>query len=132
MAMTTFKQRVCYFYDSNIGSYYYGPGHPMKPHRLRMTHSLLLAYGMYKRLEVYQPHPATASEIEQFHTSDYVDFLRRVTPGQEREMAHVMQTFNLGNGTDWSVESDSRDTHVDECNRQWTKPVICINSTPMC
>jgi acetoin utilization deacetylase AcuC-like enzyme len=36
-----------------IGSYYYGAGHPMKPHRLRMTHNLLLAYGMYKKMEVY-------------------------------------------------------------------------------
>jgi hypothetical protein len=25
----------------------------MKPHRLRMTHNLLLAYGMYKKMEVY-------------------------------------------------------------------------------
>lgn len=33
-----------------LGSYYYGAGHPMKPHRLRMTHSLLLAYGMYKKM----------------------------------------------------------------------------------
>ena len=27
------KSKVCYYYDSDIGNYYYGQGHPMKPHR---------------------------------------------------------------------------------------------------
>ena len=30
-----------------------GPGHPMKPHRMRMTHSLLLNYGLYRKMEIY-------------------------------------------------------------------------------
>ena len=29
-----------------MGNYHYGPGHPMKPHRLTLTHNLLLAYGL--------------------------------------------------------------------------------------
>ncbi|KAJ8958111.1 hypothetical protein NQ318_006040 [Aromia moschata] len=28
------RKRVCYYYDSDIGNYYYGQGHPMKPHRI--------------------------------------------------------------------------------------------------
>ena len=32
---------------------YYGANHPMKPHRLCMTHHLVLAYDLHKRLEVY-------------------------------------------------------------------------------
>lgn len=28
----------------------YGPGHPMKPHRLRMTHALICAYGLEKHM----------------------------------------------------------------------------------
>lgn len=39
--------QVSYFYDPEIGNYYYGEGHPMKPHRMRMTHALLLHYGLY-------------------------------------------------------------------------------------
>lgn len=27
-------------------------GHPMKPHRMRMTHNLLLHYGLHSRMEV--------------------------------------------------------------------------------
>ena len=29
-------------------------GHPMKPHRMRMTHNLLLNYGLYRKMEVYR------------------------------------------------------------------------------
>ena len=47
------KRRVSYFYQGDMGHYYYGPGHPMKPHRLKLTHHLLLSYGMYKHLTVY-------------------------------------------------------------------------------
>ena len=31
----------------------------MKPHRMRMTHNLLLNYGLYRKMEVYRPHKAT-------------------------------------------------------------------------
>ncbi len=36
-----------------MGHYYYGPGHPMKPHRLKLTHHLVLGYGLYRKMEVY-------------------------------------------------------------------------------
>ena len=39
------KKKICYYYDGDVGNYYYGQGHPMKPHRIRMTHNLLLNYG---------------------------------------------------------------------------------------
>ena len=63
----------------------------MKPHRLRMTHSLLLAYGMYKRMEVYRPHPASQQELERFHASDYIEFLKRVTADNQKEYLHQLQ-----------------------------------------
>lgn len=45
--------RVCYFFDSDIGNYHYGPGHPMKPTRIRMCHSLVMNYGLYKHMEIF-------------------------------------------------------------------------------
>lgn len=41
------------FFLGDIGNYYYGQGHPMKPHRIRMTHNLLLNYGLYRKMEIY-------------------------------------------------------------------------------
>ncbi|KAJ3128751.1 histone deacetylase [Physocladia obscura] len=37
---------------ADIGNYHYGPGHPMKPHRIRMTHNLIVNYGLYQKLEI--------------------------------------------------------------------------------
>lgn len=36
-----------------IGNFYYGQGHPMKPHRIRMAHNLVLNYGLYRQMEIY-------------------------------------------------------------------------------
>lgn len=65
------SKRVAYYYDRNpvsflptifmlfffclaeVGNYNYGPGHPMKPHRIRMVHSLLVNYGVYRHLQIY-------------------------------------------------------------------------------
>lgn len=50
---STDKKRIAYFYDSDVGNYAYVAGHPMKPHRIRMTHSLVMNYGLYKKMEIY-------------------------------------------------------------------------------
>lgn len=50
---TAEKKRVAYFYDSDVGNYAYVAGHPMKPHRIRMAHSLVMNYGLYKKMEIY-------------------------------------------------------------------------------
>jgi len=46
-------KKVAYFYDSDVGNYAYNAGHPMKPHRIRMAHSLIMNYGLYKKMEIY-------------------------------------------------------------------------------
>ena len=63
------KRRVAYYYDGmltitlhqffltnqfvgDVGSYTYGLGHPMKPHRMRVTHDLVSAYGMLDKMHV--------------------------------------------------------------------------------
>ncbi len=50
------KKHVAYFYDSDVGNYAYVAGHPMKPHRIRMAHSLIMNYGLYKKMEIYVSH----------------------------------------------------------------------------
>lgn len=47
------RKSVAYYYHDEVGNFYYGQGHPMKPHRLRMTHHLLVNYGLYQRLQVF-------------------------------------------------------------------------------
>lgn len=90
------KKRVCYYYDSDIGNYYYGQGHPMKPHRIRMTHNLLLNYGLYRKMEIYRPHKATQDEMTKFHSDEYIRFLRSIRPDNMNEYSKQMQRFNVG------------------------------------
>lgn len=47
--------------SGDIGHYYYGPGHPMKPHRLKLAHHLILSYNLYREMDVYRPHLATSA-----------------------------------------------------------------------
>uniref|UniRef100_A0A8C7FKN6 histone deacetylase n=1 Tax=Oncorhynchus kisutch TaxID=8019 RepID=A0A8C7FKN6_ONCKI len=90
------KKKVCYYYDGDIGNYYYGQGHPMKPHRIRMTHNLLLNYGLYRKMEIYRPHKATAEEITKYHSDDYIQFLQSIRPDNMSEYSKQMQRFNVG------------------------------------
>lgn len=38
---------------AEVGNFYYGQAHPMKPHRIRMTHNLLINYGLYEKMEIF-------------------------------------------------------------------------------
>ncbi|KAE8251325.1 hypothetical protein A4X13_0g4040 [Tilletia indica] len=73
-------KRVSYYYDPDVGAFSYGYQHPMKPHRMRMAHNLIQAYGLDKHMDVHRPKRATPNELTRFHTDEYVDFLRMVTP----------------------------------------------------
>ncbi|GAB7363190.1 hypothetical protein MBLNU230_g3472t1 [Neophaeotheca triangularis] len=93
---TSQPKKVAYFYDSDVGNYAYNAGHPMKPHRIRMAHSLIMNYGLYKKLEIYRAKPASKYEMTQFHTDEYVDFLQRVTPDNMDGFAKEQGKYNVG------------------------------------
>ncbi|KAJ7296151.1 hypothetical protein O6H91_08G043000 [Diphasiastrum complanatum] len=90
------KKRVAYFYDSEVGNFYYGQGHPMKPHRIRMTHSLLVHYGVHQKMEMLKPIPARDKDLCRFHADDYVAFLKAVTPETQHEQLRALKRFNVG------------------------------------
>lgn len=89
--------RVSYFYDGAIGNYYYGPGHPMKPHRIRMTHNLLLNYGLYRKMSVFRPHKASSEDMMKYHSDDYIQFLKIITPANQNDSTFTKQKprFNV-------------------------------------
>ncbi|MED6155489.1 Histone deacetylase 9 [Stylosanthes scabra] len=90
------KDRIAYFYDGDVGSVYFGPNHPMKPHRLCMTHHLVLSYELHKKMEIYRPHKAYPVELAQFHSADYVEFLHRITPDTLPMFSKELAKYNLG------------------------------------
>ncbi|KAJ8905916.1 hypothetical protein NDN08_002418 [Rhodosorus marinus] len=94
MAATT-KRKVSYYYDGEVGNFYYAQGHPMKPHRVRMTHELIVAYGMFNRMEVLTPPRAVERELTRFHADEYINFLKTITPETARENQNTLQRFNV-------------------------------------
>ncbi|CAG8474315.1 9866_t:CDS:10 [Ambispora gerdemannii] len=73
---------------------WYNFGHPMKPHRMRMVHDLVLNYGLVKKME--SPDRASTRHLTRFHTDEYIDFLYRVTPENVEELSQQQTRFNVG------------------------------------
>jgi len=90
------KQVVSYFYDPDVGNFHYGLRHPMKPHRIAVTHNLVLHYGLYKKMQVYKPYRASYHDMCRFHSEEYIDFLQKVTPQNIAVFAKSLGHFNVG------------------------------------
>ncbi|KAF4575430.1 hypothetical protein EYR40_004831 [Pleurotus pulmonarius] len=90
------KRRVAYYYDSDVGAYTYGLGHPMKPHRIKLTHDLVSAYDMMDKMHILRPKRATPEAMTAFHTDEYVHFLNRVTPETAEELTYHGTRFLIG------------------------------------
>ncbi|KAF9262899.1 hypothetical protein L218DRAFT_928502 [Marasmius fiardii PR-910] len=99
---------VSYYFPKHVGSHHFGQYHPMKPARLALTNALVMGYGLDKQIHnIYDVRAATRAELEAYHDSEYVDFLSRVTPGNQTEMKHMIETFNCGE--DCPIFSDMYD-----------------------
>jgi acetoin utilization protein AcuC len=75
----------------------HGPGHPLKPERLKRTWELLRAYGAFadKESQVVSPRQATDEELCLFHMPDYVAAVRSLDQGQ---MEADPACYNFGPG----------------------------------
>ena len=50
----------------------------MKPFRLKLTHDLVLQYGLHNSMDCYIPHAAAYGELTRFHSEDYIQFLQKI------------------------------------------------------
>jgi acetoin utilization deacetylase AcuC-like enzyme len=46
-----------------------------------MTHNLVVNYGLYRKMDCFRPKLISASEMTRFHSDDYINFLRLISPG---------------------------------------------------
>ncbi|XP_059486671.1 histone deacetylase 3 [Neocloeon triangulifer] len=91
------RKRVTYFYSPDVGNFHYGPGHPMKPHRMSVTNSLVLNYGLHKKMQMYRPYKASVHDMCRFHSEDYIDFLQKATPSMmQNTSTKYMNNYNVG------------------------------------
>ncbi|TIB33919.1 hypothetical protein E3P86_02905 [Wallemia ichthyophaga] len=90
------NSKVAYFYDPDVGNYSYGFGHPMKPHRMRMVHNLILNYNLDSKMSLLKPPRASPEEMTRFHTDEYIDFLHHVTPETATDLTRNHEIFLAG------------------------------------
>ncbi|EFP80528.1 histone deacetylase 1/2 [Puccinia graminis f. sp. tritici CRL 75-36-700-3] len=70
--------RVAYYYDDDVGAYAYAPHHPMKPHRIKMAHNLILNAGLNQKMDMLCAKRATREEMTKFHTDEYICHIAQV------------------------------------------------------
>ncbi|KAF7958483.1 hypothetical protein EAE96_002026 [Botrytis aclada] len=85
---------VSFHMNPMIEKHHFGPKHPMKPWRLTLSKGLIMAYGMHVAMDTYVSRAATQEELEDFHTHDYLEYLKsaKVGPPDER----IETPYNLG------------------------------------
>lgn len=67
----------------------------MKPHRVRMTHNLLLSYGLLNRMDILATPRATPREMTRFHSDEYIKFLSSVAPEVTSNHTTSLCRFNV-------------------------------------
>jgi histone deacetylase 1/2 len=70
---------------------------------MRMAHQLILSYGLYRKMEVYKPKKCSEQQLLRFHSEDYIDFLKKISPDNMKQFNSTMQKFNVGEYTDCPV-----------------------------
>jgi len=75
--------KTAFIYSDDFAKYDYGPEHPLKPFRLKLTYELIKAYGILSLPDVslQEAKPADEGELLLYHTKDYIDILKAANSG---------------------------------------------------
>lgn len=88
----------------------------MKPHRLTLTNSLVLGYGLDKRIHHFiSPSPATRTELETYHSPIYIETLERKTLEQVDGTTLAKAGNDLSKLASLLKLDDMADDQVDDC-----------------
>jgi acetoin utilization protein AcuC len=92
----TSSAHAVFFYSAKYEQFDYGPSHPMKIRRLKLTHDLIHAYGLFHppHVRLAEAPGATDDELLRVHAQEYLDVLRAVSKGRP-----VSRAWHFGLGT---------------------------------
>ena len=77
--------KTAFIYSDDFAKYDYGPGHPLKPFRLKLSHELIQAYGLLALpdVRVVEAKPADEKDLLLYHSRDYLEVLKSANSGLE-------------------------------------------------
>ncbi|KAJ3115713.1 histone deacetylase [Physocladia obscura] len=58
---------------------------------------------MHKKMSCFTQRRATDAEMTEFHSEDYIEFLKRVTPDNARAFSKFLSRFSVGNNGDCPI-----------------------------
>lgn len=70
-------------------------GRLMKPHRLALTHTLVLRYSLYKKMLVFKSYQDSWHDMCHLSSEHYIDFLQS-RPHQYAGFARSLTSFSVG------------------------------------
>lgn len=70
--------KCVYIFDPDVSNFHYGKGHPMKPHRIALTNSLIHSYDLEKYMDIVTPKQ-TQNHLENYHTKEYISSLKNLS-----------------------------------------------------
>ena len=73
--------RVAVPWDDSLAAYDFGPQHPLKPIRVKLTVELMRAYGLLDapNVDVLKPRFASREELELVHTPRYIEAVEMIS-----------------------------------------------------
>lgn len=93
------SKKISYFSDKSFGNYNYGPNHLMKPHRVKITDSLVKSYNLLDKMNLINPDYyediVKSIDFTKFHSDEYIDFLETVTPENTQYLTEQLMYFNI-------------------------------------
>jgi acetoin utilization protein AcuC len=89
-------KKTAFLYTEKYFSYDYGVSHPLKIERLRLTHDLCNAFGLFSLESGEEKETAPASELDvrRFHYPEYLRALKQASRGELKQATE----FGLGAG----------------------------------
>jgi acetoin utilization protein AcuC len=87
--------KTALIYTDKFQIYNFGPQHPLRPLRIKLTYSLMEKLNLFnnERLEVFEPSLATQKEIERAHDPEYVEIVKKLS---ETPMDRSVQPYLYG------------------------------------
>jgi acetoin utilization protein AcuC len=76
-------RKAAFIYSDELSTFVLSDSHPMKPIRLQYVYELLRDYGIFDLPEasLVESRPVTDDEVLRFHKPEYLEYVKRVRPG---------------------------------------------------
>ena len=89
--------KTAFIYSDKFAGFNYGPSHPLKTYRLKLTYDLIRAYGLLSipGARYIEAEMADDEDLLLFHEKDYIDILKASNRGVAMPGSHY---FGLGPG----------------------------------